>query len=65
MKIKDLVGLVAKNEGKKKQTPVGNVREIIGLISDVLFSELFNGDSETLKELYKNGSRRTKKKASK
>ena len=65
MKIKELVSHIAEQEGKLKEVSVGNIREIVGIVSDLLFSELFNGGSEALKELYKNGSRRAKKKGKK
>lgn len=36
MNLKELVSKIAKAEGKKHQASVGDVREIIGLVSDEL-----------------------------
>lgn len=56
MKIKELVSKLAKAEGKKHQMKVGDVREIVGLISDEMVK-----DSDTLLNLVENGHRRAKR----
>ncbi len=65
MNIKKLVSIIAQKEGKKSQVKVGDIREIVGILSDMLFKEL-NEDNfsvDTLLALIKNGKRRSKKKA--
>ena len=57
MKIKEIVAALAALEGKKHQVSVGNVREIIGLLSDLAYASPLIGLS-----LYDNGKRRTKRK---
>lgn len=58
MKLKDLVSKVAKLEGKKHQASIGDVREIIGIISDLVWSN----PQDVVVLLAKNGSNRAKKK---
>jgi hypothetical protein len=54
-----LASLIAKREGKKSQVYIGNIREIIGIISDILYLE---GDyGSTVLELIENGRKREKK----
>jgi len=57
MTIKDLASKVALTEGKKLQDQIGNVREILAIVSDLIYE-----DEEVYKVLYKNGQRRAKKK---
>lgn len=56
MKMKDLVSKVALTEGKKNQASVGDVREILGIVSDIIFAE-----PESYDVLYTNGKKRAKK----
>lgn len=56
MKVSELVSKIAKLEGKKHQTKVGDVREIVGLVSDAAFN-----DSEVITALVANGKRRAKR----
>jgi hypothetical protein len=59
MNIKELATHVAKLEGKKHQASIGDVREIIGILSDALIRP----DSiRTYMALVKNGQRRAKRK---
>jgi len=55
MKLNELASLVAKKEGKKKQVLIGDIREVIGI-----FSELIVQDPSVLELLIKNGKRRLK-----
>jgi len=55
MKLNELASLVAKKEGKKKQVLIGDIREVIGI-----FSELVVQDPSVLELLIKNGKRRLK-----
>ena len=57
MTLKELVSKIAKEEGKKHEAPVGDVREIVGLISDEIFK-----DPELGLKLAQNGARRAKAK---
>ena len=57
MTLKELASKISKLEGKKHEASVGDVREIIGLISDQLASDPALADL-----LIKNGKRRSKKK---
>ena len=59
MKIKELVSHIARKEGLKSVVKVGDIREIVSIISDVLVSD--NG--ETILKLVENGKRRRVKKA--
>ena len=56
MKINKLCSLIAKREGKKHQATIGDVREIVGIVSDVIWTS-----TDTLAELLANGKRRAKK----
>jgi len=56
MKMKDLVSKVASIEGKKNQATVGDIREILGILSDIIFI-----NPEAYDVLYSNGKRRAKK----
>jgi hypothetical protein len=62
MKISEIVSLIAKAEGKKSQVKVGNIREIVGILSDLLVKSLGEGDYTVLQNLLKNGEKRAKKK---
>lgn len=57
MTLKELASKIAKIEGKKKQVSIGNVREAIGI-----FSDLMAEDASIADMLIKNGLRRLKKK---
>lgn len=63
MKIKELVTHIASQEGKKSEVKVGDIREIVGIISDVLYADLTEGDDPQYqyKILVANGKRRAKK----
>lgn len=64
MTLKELVSAIAKEEGKKHQASVGDVREIVGIISDLLW-KFGNDDFSLLKTILKNGERRAKRKGKK
>ncbi len=61
MTIKELVSKIAKLEGKKHQASVGDVREIVGLVSDEVFAS--NDPVSFMLELSQNGKHRAKRKA--
>jgi hypothetical protein len=62
MTIKELVKFIVEKEGKKKEVSVGDVREIIAILSEVLATEDGQiGRVETYSNLVKNGKRRLKK----
>lgn len=57
MKVNELVKHIADREGLSKQVSIGNIREIVGIISDLVAN-----NPEALKLLIENGIRRSKKK---
>lgn len=71
--IRALCSAIAKLEGLKSQVSIGNVREIVGLVSDEIFAdgnvtEVWEGprrylrvDSPLALALWKNGQRRSMK----
>jgi hypothetical protein len=60
MTLKKLASLIAKREGKLKQVSIGNVREIIGIMSDLVYE--YENDYPPLGHiLYVNGFRRAKR----
>lgn len=59
MTIKTLASKVALLEGKKVQTPVGNIREILSILCDLIYS-----DPEVLVVLLLNGRSRKRNKRS-
>lgn len=63
MTIKEVVELIAKKEGKKSQVTIQNIREIVGILSDVLAEEdsyVMEDRAHTYASLVKNGNRRMK-----
>jgi hypothetical protein len=61
--IRGLASEVCKREGKKSQARIGDVREILGILSDILYAQ--DEPLETYQVLYKNGQVRSKKKSGK
>lgn len=57
MKIKELVSIIASIEGKRVEVPVGNIREIVSILSDMVYK-----DNEVYLLLLNNGKKRSKKK---
>ena len=61
MTVKTLASQIAKLEGKKSQARIGEIREIISILSDLIWNE--EGDySEVVACLYINGEKRANKK---
>lgn len=56
MTIKEICSELAKREAKLKQAPIGNVRELVAIISDLMVE-----DSSVIQTLLSNGSKRAKK----
>ena len=56
MKLTDIYSVVAAKEGKKVQTPIGQIREIVGIVA-----ELQATNADALKALMTLGARRAKK----
>lgn len=66
MTIKELVKHIAKYEGKKHEASVSDIREIVGILSDIFYSDVtVKGHSKTEDALFLNGKRRAKKKGKK
>jgi len=63
MNLKQLVSHIAAKEGLKKQVSVGNIREIVGIVSDLLWDDYKCLTTYDL--LLGNGRRRSKKKGRK
>ncbi|WKV32896.1 hypothetical protein MAC3UK_0009 [Bdellovibrio phage MAC3UK] len=57
MKIGQLASLIAKKEGHKSQARIGDIREILSILSDLSY-----GSPEPLNAIVKNGIARAKKK---
>lgn len=51
----EIASKIANSEGKKVQTSMGNVREILSIISDLIYE-----DANVSTILYENGLRRSK-----
>ena len=62
MNLRQLASKIAKLEGKKSVVKIGDVREIIGILGDILHAELTIGDYELLASMLQDGYRRSKKK---
>ncbi len=60
--VKSLAVELAKREGKKVQVTMGNAREIVGIVSDILYQEYVRIGAESYMSLVKNGERRSRKK---
>lgn len=64
MTIKKLITEIAKRENKKKSVSIGNIREVIGILSDIFYKEYEeNCNSLVLLDSFiENGRKRAKKK---
>lgn len=64
MTIRKLVSEIAKREGQKSNVTVGDIREILGILSDIVFevSREFDTNGELESMLWENGQRRAKRK---
>lgn len=60
MTIKEIVKYIADREGKKIEVSVGNIREILAILSDLLVDE--DAVNMVFRTLVANGKRRAKKK---
>lgn len=62
--IKGLASAIAKKEGKKSQARIGDIREILSILSDIHYYSISSGKGYTVGMiLYDNGAKRSKKKA--
>ncbi len=55
MTIKEICSAIAKSEHKRVQVSIGNIREVVGILSD-----LISADFNVAKILMKNGDRRAR-----
>ena len=55
MNMKELATLVSKKEGKKKQTSIGNIREVLKIVSILMVK-----DPHVIELLIRNGRRLSK-----
>ena len=62
MKIKDLVQEIVKREGGKSNVKIGDVREIVGIVSDLIYESASRDFYDVNDMLYTNGKRRAKRK---
>jgi hypothetical protein len=53
--LKDIASEIARREGKKKPARIGEVREVLGIVSDMVFE-----DPRIVSTLFSNGQRRAK-----
>lgn len=62
MNIKKLASEIAKREGKKTQARIGEIREVLAILSDILYNDFKNEeDYTTFIGIVKNGENRAKK----
>ncbi len=62
--LRELATMLAKSEGKKHQASIGDIRELIGLISDEIYKNETKRGAKTghlIMSLYTNGGRRAAK----
>lgn len=64
MTINRLASTIAKIEGKKSQTHIGNIREMLAILSDIMVDEPLSG-VELYSKFIENGLRRKKKRIKK
>jgi len=57
MNIKKLASIIAKKEGKKSQVKIGDVREVLGIVSDLIYDDI-----NIAMVIYENGQNRAKRK---
>lgn len=64
--IKTLASVLAKREGKKSQARIGDIRELLGHLSDLFYEEFmsleFDGKAHLPTMILRNGRLRSKKK---
>lgn len=65
MTMKELANKIAKAEGLKSEVSIGNIREILAILSDMVWAEMLetypNGELAIGNCLCKNGKRRAKR----
>lgn len=62
MTINKLASKIAKLEGKKSQAHIGDIREILSILSDLIFADYDSTELEVYDLLLLNGMKRSKKK---
>lgn len=65
MKINDIAKEIARREGKKSQARMGDIKEILGILADIFFDDVMNGDMEIYPIFLNLGLKRDKKKNAK
>ncbi len=64
MTLNQLASRIAKAEGKKHQASVGDIREILGILADILYEDYESGQNNNIEEgLTDAGEKRAAKKA--
>jgi hypothetical protein len=64
MRIETLVKKICRAEGKKKQVSIAQIREIVGIISDIYWKKWqFNDGWKVAAPLFMNGQKRAKARA--
>lgn len=66
MTINQLASKIAKLEGRKSQARIGDLREILGILSDLVWEQYLTWDpkssgQEIFEIIFKNGEKRAKK----
>lgn len=59
MKIRQLCSHIAEREGLKSRVKIGDIREIVGIVSDAVVASV-----EVASAIHENGKRRAKRRAS-
>lgn len=64
MTIRKLASEIAKREGKKSQARIGDIREILSILGEIMFQEHLDDEDGylcTLANIYENGKKRAMK----
>jgi hypothetical protein len=61
--MKKLAALICKREGLKKEVPIAQVREVLSVLSDIIYEERAEfGISKSAQKIFNNGDFRAKRK---
>lgn len=60
--MRGLASEIAKREGKKSQAKIGDIREILGILSDILYADYEQYSHDTAIVIIESGKKRSKRK---
>lgn len=52
MTLRSLASQIAKREGKKSQARIGDIREILGILSDIILEESQKNGAQSIEDLF-------------